>query len=78
MKKKKHIKLDKDEQALSDSFDRDEWKAVVNRKTEAAIATKAAANTLRKNEKNIRLSSYDHHHFTPLYNIFNYKYNFGI
>lgn len=60
MKKKALTKLDKDEQELSDSFDRGEWKTVANKKSEAALAKKAAANTLRKNARiNIRLSGSD-------------------
>jgi predicted DNA binding CopG/RHH family protein len=52
--------LDKEEQALSDSFDRGEWKSVANLKEEMAKAREAAANYLRKDARiNIRLSSSD-------------------
>lgn len=58
--KKKQIKLDADEQALLDSFDKGEWKSVKNFKNERDIAKKAARNTLRKDARvNIRLSSSD-------------------
>ena len=60
MKKKQNLKLDSDEQELSDSFDRDEWKTVKNLKQEVSLAKKVAANTLRKDARiNIRLSSND-------------------
>lgn len=60
MKKKQNLKLDAEEQELSDSFDRGEWKTVTNLSHERAIAKKAAKNTLRKDARiNIRLSSSD-------------------
>ena len=60
MNKKRKVKLDKDEQELLNSFDRDEWKSVSNKKQEIALAKKAAANSLRKDTRiNIRLSGAD-------------------
>jgi predicted DNA binding CopG/RHH family protein len=56
----KKPKLDTEEQALSDSYDKGEWKSVKNLKNETAAAKKAAKNTLRKDARiNIRLSSSD-------------------
>lgn len=53
-------RLDKEEQALSDSFDRGEWKTVSNLEEEIALAKCAGANYLRKNTRvNIRMSSSD-------------------
>jgi predicted DNA binding CopG/RHH family protein len=58
--KKRRVKLDADEQALLDSFDKGEWKSVKNLKREKDLAKKAAKNTLRKDARvNIRLSSSD-------------------
>ncbi len=52
--------LDAEEQALSDSFDRGEWRSVANLDEELAKAREAAANYLRKDARiNIRLSSSD-------------------
>ena len=60
MNKKRNVKLDTEEQELSDSFDRGEWKTVTNLKQEMAFAKKAAANSLRKDARiNIRLSNSD-------------------
>lgn len=60
MKKPKKIKLDKEEKALSDSFDKGEWKSVKNIKEERALAKRVAKNTLQKDARiNIRLSSAD-------------------
>ncbi len=60
MKKINDFKLDADEQKLSDSFDKGEWKSVKNLKKEIAVAKKTAKNTLRKNARiNIRLSNTD-------------------
>lgn len=60
MKKTQNLKLDADEQELSDSFDKGEWKSVKNLKHEVGVAKKAAKNTLRKDARiNIRLSSND-------------------
>lgn len=57
---KKQNKLDADEQALLDSFDKGEWQSVKNLKHEKELAKKAAKNTLRKDARvNIRLSSSD-------------------
>lgn len=56
----KKIKLDKEEKALSDSFDKGEWKSVKNIKQERAFAKRVAKNTLQKDARiNIRLSSTD-------------------
>lgn len=52
--------LDEEEQDLSDSFDKGEWKRVKNVKKEAIEAKKAASNYLSKDARiNIRLSSSD-------------------
>ncbi len=52
--------LDAEEQELSDSYDRGEWKSVKNLKQELRKARTAAANYLRKDARiNIRLSSSD-------------------
>ena len=52
--------LDAEEQALSDSFDRGEWRSVAHLKKEQTKARKIAANYLRKDSRiNIRLSSSD-------------------
>ena len=60
MNKKRNFKLDAEEQELSDSFDRGEWKTVANLKQKIAFAKKAAADSLRKNARiNIRLSDSD-------------------
>jgi len=48
------------EQELLESVERDEWKTVKNVKEEAAFAKKAAANSIRKDERiTLRLSSID-------------------
>lgn len=60
MNKKRNLKLDADEQELSDSFDKGEWRSVKNLKQEISIAKRAAKNTLSKDARiNIRLSSRD-------------------
>jgi predicted DNA binding CopG/RHH family protein len=60
MKKVKDLKLDADEQELSESFDKGEWKSVKNLKQEIAVAKKTAKATLRKDARiNIRLSNTD-------------------
>lgn len=60
MKKKRNIKLDIEEKALSDSYNRGEWKSSANLKQEIASAKKIAASTLRKGARiNIRLSNSD-------------------
>ncbi len=53
---KKHpiFELDPEEQDLSDSFDRDEWKSVENLKEETAKAQHAAAKFLHKLHLNPR------------------------
>lgn len=65
MSTKKHIdpykvELDEEEQELSDSFDRGEWKTVDNFDELAAQAKEAASNYLKKEARiNIRLSVSD-------------------
>jgi len=60
MKKTKDLKLDAEEKAILDSFDKGQWKTVKNLKHEINVAKKAARNTLRKDARiNIRLSSND-------------------
>jgi predicted DNA binding CopG/RHH family protein len=65
MNPKKHFdpyaaKLDKEEQEILESFERDEWKSVDSLKEEKAFAKAAAANYLRKDTRiNIRISSND-------------------
>ncbi len=63
-KKKKsdpyNAKLDKEEEDLLESYEKDEWKSTTNLKKEKAIAKEAAANYLRKDARiNIRISSSD-------------------
>lgn len=56
----KKLKLDREEQELLESFDKNEWKSVKNVKEEKNIAQKTAAKTLQKDVRiNIRLSSSD-------------------
>ncbi len=62
--KKKHdifdVKLDPEEQELLESVERGEWDTVKNAKEEAAFAKKAAANSIRKDERiTLLLSSID-------------------
>lgn len=63
MKMKRHVldaKLDPEEQELLDSIERGEWKSIENLDEELALAKKAAANFLRKDERvTLRLSSGD-------------------
>lgn len=60
MKKKPTFKLDKEEQALSDSFDNDEWISVKNLKQEKSKARLAAENYQKKDARiNIRISTTD-------------------
>jgi predicted DNA binding CopG/RHH family protein len=60
MKKKPTFKLDKEEQALSDSFDKGEWKSVRNIEKEKKKAKQAAANYQKKDARiNIRISMTD-------------------
>jgi len=55
-----HIKLDKEEQEIYDSFERGEWKSVSNVKAEIEKHKKYARNTLKKDKRvNIRISSKD-------------------
>jgi len=52
--------LNKEEQTLSDSIDRDEWRSVKNLKAEQAKAKRAASNYLIKKQRiNIRISETD-------------------
>lgn len=52
--------LNKEEQTLSDSIDRGEWRRVKNLKAEQAKAKRAASNYLVKKQRiNIRLSETD-------------------
>lgn len=56
----KKAKLDKEEQELLDSFERDEWKPVKNAAREMAKHRKYARSTLLKDRRvNIRISSKD-------------------
>lgn len=60
MNKKTKIKLDPEEQALLDSFDKGEWKSVSNLKQAKEKAKKAAHQYQKKNARiNIRLSTTD-------------------
>jgi predicted DNA binding CopG/RHH family protein len=55
--------LDAEEQELSDSFDRGEWRSVENLKAEKEKARKAATNYFRKGARiNIRISENDLEH----------------
>jgi predicted DNA binding CopG/RHH family protein len=52
--------LNKEEQAISDSIDRGEWRSIKNLKAEQAKAKKAANNYLLKKQRiNIRISETD-------------------
>ena len=56
----KKVKLDSEEQALVDSFERGEWRPVKNVSREIAKHREYAKNTLRKDRRvNIRISSKD-------------------
>ncbi len=56
----KKVKLDKQEQKLLDSYERDEWKSVKNVKQEIKKHQEYARNTLKKDKRiNIRISSKD-------------------
>ena len=60
MKKKPVFKLDKEEQALSDSFDKGEWKSVRTLAKDKEKAKKASSNYQKKDARiNIRLSTTD-------------------
>jgi predicted DNA binding CopG/RHH family protein len=55
-----NVNLDHEEQELLKSVERGEWKTVNNAEEEAGFARKAAANSLRKDERvTLRLSSTD-------------------
>ena len=59
-RKKPVFNLDAEEQEISDSFDRDEWKTVPNLKQEQLKVKEASANYLIKDARiNIRISSSD-------------------
>ena len=52
------INLDKDEQEILESFERDEWKSVPNVKAETMKHQQYARKTLKKDKRvNIRISS---------------------
>lgn len=54
------VKLDKDENELLESIERGEWSTVGDFEEESALATEAAANFIRKDERiTLRLSSGD-------------------
>jgi predicted DNA binding CopG/RHH family protein len=56
----KKPKLDKEEQAILDSFERGEWKPAAHRRQEIARHAAYARNTLAKDRRvNIRISSKD-------------------
>lgn len=62
MKKKNifSVELDKEEQELLDSVERDEWKRANDFDKELAFAKEAASNALRKDERiTLRLGSRD-------------------
>lgn len=55
-----NVKLDAEEQELSESIERGEWKSVKNLAQEMASAKEIAANTLRKNARiTLRISDGD-------------------
>ena len=57
------LQLDEEEKELLASVERGEWKTVENFAKEAALAKKAATNSLRKNMRiNIRISGIDLEH----------------
>lgn len=59
-RKKPVFDLDPEERALSNSFDRGEWKSVKHKAKSITKAKKAAANYLRKDARiNIRISASD-------------------
>jgi predicted DNA binding CopG/RHH family protein len=54
------VKLDAEEQELLKSYERGEWKSVVNLKKEMKLAREIATNTLRKDSRiTLRISSGD-------------------
>ncbi len=59
-KKADSSKLDREEEELLSSFEKDEWKTIKNVEKEKSSARKIAAKTLRKDVRiNIRLTSND-------------------
>lgn len=61
-KRKPIFELDDEEQELSDSFDRGEWKSTKNLKKEISVAKQAANNYFREKEKiSIRVQTVDMH-----------------
>jgi predicted DNA binding CopG/RHH family protein len=62
LNKKAFEPIDKEERALMESLDRDEWVPVKNMKQEKENAQTAARNTLKKDKRiNLRLSQKDYH-----------------
>lgn len=60
MTKKLNVVLDKEEQEILDSFEREEWRTVANLDEEKAFAKEAASGYLKKDARvNIRISSND-------------------
>ena len=60
MTKKLNVILDEEEQEILNSFERGEWKSVLNLDEEKAFAKEAASNYLKKDARvNIRISSSD-------------------
>lgn len=58
--KGKKLKLDREEEALLNSFEKNEWGSVKNVAKEKKLARQVASRTLRKDVRiNIRLSSND-------------------
>ncbi|MCK5070454.1 MAG: antitoxin [Desulfocapsa sp.] len=56
------IDFTKEEKALLESYDRDEWQSVKNKKNEISRYQQIAKNTFKKNSRiNIRMSSKDIH-----------------
>ena len=54
------MKLDKEEKALVESYERDEWRSAKNMKKEAGRFRESAMATFRKNKRvNIRISEKD-------------------
>jgi predicted DNA binding CopG/RHH family protein len=59
-KKTKQFELDREEEDILSSFERDEWKSVKDLEKEKVLARKTAEKTLRKDVRiNIRLTSSD-------------------
>ncbi len=56
------FELDEEEQELSDSFDRGEWKSAKDLKKEMSLAKQAATNYFREKEKiSVRVQTVDMH-----------------